>query len=89
MRGSSALLLPISHLEDNGTFRIRVDLKELPSEVTHNLWRDVEDGDGRLNVLVTVSGTTRGDAPSNLTNVEHELDKLEQQWVERYVSNYV
>jgi hypothetical protein len=67
-------------------FRISVDLKELAAEVTHNIWRDVENGDGRINLLVTVTATTRGDSPSNLINWEQDLDKLQSQWVERYVS---
>ncbi len=37
----------------NLLFRLSVDLRELPKETTHNLWRDVEDGDGRINFLVT------------------------------------
>ena len=67
--------------------RVSVDLKDLAPEVTHNLWRDVQNGDGRINILVTISGTTRGDSPSNLLNYEQELDKLQSQWIERYVSD--
>ena len=64
-----------------------VDLKDLAPEATHNLWRDVQNGDGRLNLLVTISGTTRGDSPSNLLNYEQDVDKLQSQWTDRYVSN--
>ena len=67
-------------------FRVSVDLKDLAPEVTHNLWRDVQNGEGRLNLLVTISGTTRGDSPSNLLNYEQDVDKLQSQWMERYVS---
>ena len=70
-------------------FRVSVDLKDLAPEVTHNLWRDVQNGDGRINILVTISGTTRGDSPSNLLNYEQELDKLQSQWIERYVSDEI
>ena len=63
-----------------------MDLKDLAPEVTHNLWRDVQNGDGRINLLVTISGTTRGDSPSNLLNYEQDIDKLQSQWMERYVS---
>ena len=66
--------------------RVSVDLKDLAPEVTHNLWRDVQNGDGRINLLVTISGTTRGDSPSNLLNYEQDIDKLQSQWMERYVS---
>ena len=65
--------------------RISVDLRELQKEATHNLWRDVDDGDGRVNFLVTISGTTRGDSPSNLSNWEEDLNKMKHKWIERYV----
>ena len=66
--------------------RISLDLRELSKEVTHNLWRTVEDGAGLLNVLVTISATTRGDSPSNLTNWEEDLDLKKANWIEEYVS---
>lgn len=67
--------------------RVRINLRELPLEVTNNLWCDVENGDGRLNVIVTITGTTRGDSPSNLDNWDMEcLPKLQEQYLERYVS---
>ena len=61
-------------------------MRELSKEVTHNLWRTVEDGAGLLNVLVTISATTRGDSPSNLTNWEEDLDLKKANWIEEYVS---
>ncbi len=42
-------------------FRVGIDLTKLALETTHNLWLDVENGEGKLNVLVTISGTTRWD----------------------------
>lgn len=60
----------------------------MPIELTNNIWRDVENGDGKLNMIVTITGTTRGDSPSNLANWEHDLDKLQKQWIERYVRTY-
>ena len=65
--------------------RVRVDLSALTPEVTHNLWRDVENGKGRLNFLVTLSGTTRGDSPSNLANWEDELGKIQTDRALTYV----
>ena len=66
--------------------RLLVDLTEFRKETTHNCWREVEDGDGRLNFLITISGTTRGDSPSNLANWEEDLNKMKNQWTEKYVS---
>lgn len=66
-------------------YRVRVNLKELAKEVTHNLWRDVENGKGQLNILVTISGTTKGDAPSNLAKWEDQLDSMQQSLVQKYV----
>ena len=66
--------------------RIIVDLNELPKEQTVNIWKDVEDGKGRMHLLVTVSATTRGDTPSNLANWEEDLDKMKDEWTTAYVS---
>ena len=72
--------------KDDFMGRVRLDLRNVEREVTHNLWRDVESGDGRINFLVTITGTTRGDSPSNLSNWESELPKIQKQWVANYVS---
>lgn len=50
------------------------------------MWKDVEDGKGRLHLLVTASATTRGDSPSNLGNWEEDLDNMKEDWVKQYVS---
>lgn len=70
--------------KDDFMGRVRVNLKELAKEVTHNLWRDVENGKGQLNILVTISGTTKGDAPSNLAKWEDQLDSMQQSLVQKY-----
>ena len=67
--------------------RIIVDLNDLPKEQTVNIWKDVEDGKGRMHLLVTVSATTRGDTPSNLANWEEDLDKMKDEWTTAYVSS--
>ena len=63
-----------------------MDLNELPKEQTTSIWKDVEDGKGRIHLLVTVSATTRGDTPSNLMNWEEDLDKMKDYWTTAYVS---
>ena len=57
----------------------------MPKEQTTSIWQDVEDGKGRLHLLVTVSATTRGDTPSNLANWEEDLDKMKDYWIKEYV----
>ena len=57
----------------------------MEKEVTHNLWRPVEDSAGTINFLVTISATTKGDSPSNLSNWENELDEMKTKWIDDYV----
>ena len=65
--------------------RVIIDLNELSKEQTTSVWKDVEDGKGRLHLMVTVSATTRGDTPSNLMNWEEDLDKMKEHWTKAYV----
>jgi len=37
-----------------------MDLSTLESEKTHEVWLDVEDGNGKLFLLITISGKTYG-----------------------------
>jgi hypothetical protein len=37
-----------------------LDLSTLETEKTHELWIDLEDGAGKLFLLVTISGKTHG-----------------------------
>ena len=75
--------------DDNvNVFRVSLDLRKLSKEVTHNLWREVEEGEGLLNFLITITATTKGDSPSNLINWEEELDKKKAPWTEQYVSKH-
>ena len=73
--------------KDDFMGRVKIDLRHLAPELTHNLWRQVEDGQGTLNFLMTISATTRGDSPSNLSNWEEELDRKKPQWINQYVMN--
>ena len=72
--------------EDDLLGRAKIDLHSLKHENTHNLWKPLEEGTGELNVLVTISATTRGDSPSNLLNLETELVTKKSQWIKKYVS---
>ena len=54
-------------------------------EATHDIWRDIEDAKGSLHILVTISGTTTEDSPSNLSVRADRLEIEKEVWLERYV----
>ena len=64
--------------------RVEVDLRELAREVSHNLWRPIKDGEGSLNIIITITATSKADSPSNLANWNPEA-RHEQQLEEKYV----
>lgn len=69
--------------KDDRMGRVAIDLRELSKEVSHNLWRPIKDGEGMLNVIITISGTTKTDSPSNLSNWNpdpHHLVALEEKY---------
>lgn len=66
--------------------RVTFDLRDMEKEVTHNLWRNVENGKGMIHTLITISATVRGDSPSNLINWEDDLDRMKEEWIHLYVS---
>jgi len=45
--------------KDDRMGRVEIDLRELSREVSHNLWRPIKEGEGQLNVIITISGTTK------------------------------
>ncbi len=42
------------------SFRCSLDLSTLEPEKTHELWLDLEDGAGKIFLLVTISGKSEG-----------------------------
>ena len=68
-------------------FRVSIDLRELAKEVSHNLWRPIVDGQGQVNAIVTITGTTNGDEPSLLDNWEPESN-WEKKLAEKYVRHF-
>ena len=42
--------------KDDFMGRVTINLLDLDKEKTHNIWADVEDGEGKLHLLVSVSG---------------------------------
>ena len=72
--------------KDDRMGRVAIDLRELTKEVSHNLWRPIKDGEGMLNVIITISGTTKDDSPSNMLHCDPDnqlLSKLEEKYVIR------
>ena len=37
----------------------RSPMRNTVSKVSHNLWRPIKEGEGQLNVIITISGTTK------------------------------
>ena len=42
--------------KDDFMGRVTINLLDLDKEKTHNIWADVEDGEGKIHLLVSVSG---------------------------------
>lgn len=72
--------------KDDRMGRVEIDLRDLTREVSHNLWRPIKDGEGSLNVIITITGTTKSDSPSNLSNWNPQ-SKFEDELQEKYVRN--
>lgn len=68
----------------------------LGAQVSHNLWRPIKEGEGQLNVIITISSTTKvastttttaqANSPSNLATWSPEQD-WESGLEERYVGS--
>ena len=69
--------------KDDRMGRVAIDLRKLSREVSHNLWRPIKDGEGMLNVIITISGTTKAGSPSSLSNWDPDPQHLNQ--LEEYV----
>lgn len=42
----------------------------LEREKTHNIWKDLEEGNGQIFLLLTISGTTSSETITDLTNYQ-------------------
>ena len=61
---------------------INIDLTELAREVSHNIWRQVEDGLGYVNVMVTISATDKAEKSENNFLLG---DSMKNQLLDKYV----
>ena len=78
--------------KDDRMGRVAIDLRQLSKEVSHNLWRPIKDGEGMLNMIITISGTTKADSPSNLSNWNPDpqhLQELEEKYVRKKIINKI
>ncbi|CAG9792488.1 unnamed protein product [Diatraea saccharalis] len=52
--------------KDDFIGRCAIDLSKLEREKTHNIWQDLEDGNGQIFLLLTISGTTQSETITDL-----------------------
>ncbi|CAL4111391.1 unnamed protein product, partial [Meganyctiphanes norvegica] len=52
--------------------RCNVDLSQLQHELTHRLWLNIEEGTGRIFVLITITGRTGDDTIEDLNNYRED-----------------
>lgn len=69
-------------------FRCLIDLSKLQREKTHNIWADLEDGNGQIFLLLTISGTTQSETITDLTSYR-ENPKDKEIIERRYVSTVI
>lgn len=51
-------------------YRCVIDLMMLEREKTHSIWKNLEDGNGQVFLLLTISGTTSSETITDLTNYQ-------------------
>lgn len=54
--------------KDDFLGRCSIDLSRLEREKTHSIWQDLEDGNGQIFLLLTISGTTQSETITDLTS---------------------
>lgn len=71
--------------KDDFMGRCSVDLSKLEHEVTHKLWVDLEEGDGKLFILLTISGRANFDSPiPDLDSHQDEDEEVEQRRIRSF-----
>ncbi|KAL0810997.1 hypothetical protein ABMA28_010287 [Loxostege sticticalis] len=62
--------------KDDYIGRCTIDLSKLEREITHNIWQELEDGNGQIFLLLTISGTTQSETITDLASYrENPRDK--------------
>ena len=63
---------------DDKMGHVEFNLNELEVEKTHNIWGNLQNetaNNGQIFILLTISGTTSEESPTNLTTIENNLER--------------
>ncbi|XP_037877125.1 multiple C2 and transmembrane domain-containing protein isoform X5 [Bombyx mori] len=63
--------------KDDFLGRCTIDLSKLEREKTHSMWKELEDGNGQIFLLLTISGTTQSETITDLTSYKENPRDLE------------
>ncbi|XP_034826423.1 multiple C2 and transmembrane domain-containing protein isoform X3 [Maniola hyperantus] len=63
--------------KDDFLGRCAIDLSRLEREITHNIWQELEDGNGQIFLLLTISGTTQSETITDLATYRENPRDLE------------
>ncbi|XP_028170573.1 multiple C2 and transmembrane domain-containing protein isoform X4 [Ostrinia furnacalis] len=63
--------------KDDYIGRCTIDLSKLEREITHNIWQDLEDGNGQIFLLLTISGTTQSETITDLASYRENPRDIE------------
>ncbi|XP_035454624.2 multiple C2 and transmembrane domain-containing protein isoform X1 [Spodoptera frugiperda] len=72
--------------KDDFIGRCAIDLSRLEREKTHNIWKDLEDGNGQIFLLLTISGTTQSETITDLSS--YKENPRDREIVERRYTWY-
>ncbi|CAH0714873.1 unnamed protein product, partial [Brenthis ino] len=63
--------------KDDFIGRCAIDLSRLEREKTHNIWQELEDGNGQIFLLLTISGTTQSETITDLASYKENPRDIE------------
>ncbi|CAH2058513.1 unnamed protein product, partial [Iphiclides podalirius] len=63
--------------KDDFLGRCTIDLSSLEREKTHSIWQELEEGNGQIFLLLTISGTTQSETITDLTSYRENPRDLE------------
>ncbi|CAG4995074.1 unnamed protein product [Parnassius apollo] len=63
--------------KDDFLGRCTIDLTKLEREKTHSIWQDLEDGNGQIFLLLTISGTTQSETITDLASYRENPRDIE------------
>ncbi|XP_063372525.1 multiple C2 and transmembrane domain-containing protein-like isoform X2 [Cydia amplana] len=75
--------------KDDFLGRCSIDLSRLEREKTHSMWQDLEDGNGQIFLLLTISGTTQSETITDLTSYKEnprDIEIIEKRYTWYYLN---